>query len=121
MDQSSETGGDTSFRDKLNFKEFGQKGIAPLVDVLNKYRGEIDPYFSSIGIGLRGAADSIEKDGGEESIASWFRELSTWSARGELVQAETLAEGLEQAPSALRGLFEGRNLGKQLFRVSAPV
>ncbi|NNB88158.1 NADP-dependent oxidoreductase [Corallococcus exiguus] len=50
-----------------------------------------------------------------------FRELSTWAARGELALTETIAEGLEQAPSALRGLFEGRNLGKQLVRVAAPV
>ncbi|WP_233609580.1 hypothetical protein [Corallococcus sp. AB049A] len=46
-----------------------------------------------------------------------FRELSTWSARAKFVLAETIAEGLEQAPSALRGLFVGRNLGKQLVRV----
>jgi NADPH-dependent curcumin reductase CurA len=49
-----------------------------------------------------------------------FRELSTWAARGEFVLTETVAEGLEQAPSALRGLFEGRNLGKQLVRVADP-
>ncbi|RKH59644.1 NADP-dependent oxidoreductase [Corallococcus llansteffanensis] len=47
-----------------------------------------------------------------------FRELSTWSAGGHLVCAETIAEGLEQAPMALQGLFEGNNLGKQLVRIA---
>ncbi|TSC25212.1 NADP-dependent oxidoreductase [Corallococcus sp. Z5C101001] len=47
-----------------------------------------------------------------------FRELSAWAAGGRLVHAESIAEGLEHAPSALRGLFEGRNLGKQLVRVT---
>ncbi|ATB48406.1 NADP-dependent oxidoreductase [Corallococcus macrosporus] len=48
-----------------------------------------------------------------------FRELAAWDAQGELHCAESIAEGLEQAPSALRGLFEGRNLGKQLVHVTA--
>ena len=34
-------------------------------------------------------------------------------------RAETIAEGLEQAPTALRGLFEGNNLGKQRVRIAA--
>jgi NADPH-dependent curcumin reductase CurA len=46
-----------------------------------------------------------------------FGRLAEWSANGELVVEETVAEGLEQAPDALAGLFRGRNLGKQLVRV----
>ncbi|WNZ64229.1 NADP-dependent oxidoreductase [Myxococcus sp. MxC21-1] len=48
-----------------------------------------------------------------------FRELAAWDAQGALHCAESIAEGLEQAPSALRGLFEGRNVGKQLVRVAS--
>lgn len=36
--------------------------------------------------------------------------------RGELIVAESIAEGLEAAPGALDGLFIGANLGKQLVR-----
>ncbi|MBD0424496.1 NADP-dependent oxidoreductase [Streptomyces sp. TRM S81-3] len=45
--------------------------------------------------------------------------LAAWSASGDIVLEESVAEGLEQAPSALAGLFHGRNLGKQLVRVQA--
>ncbi|XP_060183821.1 2-alkenal reductase (NADP(+)-dependent)-like [Lycium barbarum] len=37
---------------------------------------------------------------------------------GNIVYVEDIAEGLESAPSALVGLFSGRNIGKQVVRVS---
>jgi NADPH-dependent curcumin reductase CurA len=47
--------------------------------------------------------------------------LSAHLTKGELVAAEDVREGgLEQAPETLRRLFEGRNLGKQLLRISSP-
>ncbi len=56
--------------------------------------------------------------------ASRFREavdeLAGWVADGSLRYTETVTEGLEQAPQALQGLFESKNLGKQLVQVSEP-
>lgn len=37
---------------------------------------------------------------------------------GKVVYVEDIAEGLENAPSALIGLFSGRNTGKQLVVVA---
>lgn len=44
--------------------------------------------------------------------------LVTWVNEGKIVYLEHIADGLDQAPQALQGLFEGRNLGKQLVQVS---
>lgn len=44
-------------------------------------------------------------------------ELAGWVAAGKVVHEEQVAEGLENCPATLRGLFEGANLGKQLLRV----
>lgn len=44
-------------------------------------------------------------------------ELSGWVADGRLVGRQTLLEGLERAPEALRMLFEGGNTGKLLVEV----
>ena len=50
-----------------------------------------------------------------------FRALSGWLAEGRLTERVDVKEGLENAPAALRRLFEGTNEGKQLLRViSAP-
>lgn len=45
------------------------------------------------------------------------RELAGWIRSGELKYRETIADGLENAPAAFRGLLAGRNFGKQLVRV----
>ncbi|MBF6170062.1 NADP-dependent oxidoreductase [Nocardia blacklockiae] len=47
-----------------------------------------------------------------------FTALHDWHDQGRLTIAETVSGGLESAPSALRAVFEGGNLGKQLVRVA---
>jgi hypothetical protein len=54
-----------SLRNKLpagaesKFREYGKKSMAPLVDLLNKYQGDITPYFNAVGKGLQGAVDAL--------------------------------------------------------------
>jgi NADPH-dependent curcumin reductase CurA len=51
----------------------------------------------------------------------WATErLAEWVASGELTYRETVTEGLENAPDAFLGLFEGENVGKQVVRVADP-
>ncbi len=44
--------------------------------------------------------------------------LGTWLNDGRLHYRETIVDGLENAPDAFLGLFEGENIGKQLVKVS---
>ena len=46
--------------------------------------------------------------------------LARWIREDELVYRETISEGIETAPEAFLGLFEGENIGKQLVRVGDP-
>ena len=46
------------------------------------------------------------------------RQLGQWVADGTIQYRETITEGLEHAPEAFVGLFEGDNLGKQLVQVA---
>ena len=43
--------------------------------------------------------------------------LSEWLDAGRLRHRECVAEGVENAPEAFRGLLRGRNFGKQLVKV----
>jgi NADPH-dependent curcumin reductase CurA len=43
--------------------------------------------------------------------------MLAWVQAGDIRYEETISPGLETAPAALAGLFEGRNLGKQLVQV----
>jgi NADPH-dependent curcumin reductase CurA len=46
------------------------------------------------------------------------RRLGKWVASGDLTYRETVTEGIENAPDAFLGLFEGENIGKQVVKVS---
>ncbi len=46
------------------------------------------------------------------------RELAGWAAAGRIKDRVDIAEGLENAPAALRRLFTGANVGKQLVKVA---
>jgi NADPH-dependent curcumin reductase CurA len=43
--------------------------------------------------------------------------LAEWVSRDEISYRETISEGIESAPDAFLGLFEGQNIGKQLVKV----
>jgi NADPH:quinone reductase len=46
-----------------------------------------------------------------------LRQLSTWLREGRIHYHEDIMQGLENAPRAFAGMFEGRNLGKQLVKI----
>ncbi len=50
----------------------------------------------------------------EEGLA----DLHQWLKEGKLLNRETVTQGLEKAPQAFLGLFEGKNIGKQIVKVS---
>ena len=46
-----------------------------------------------------------------------MRDMGAWAKAGKLKWAETIVDGLENAPNAFIGLFKGDNTGKMLVRV----
>ncbi|MEF8781058.1 MAG: NADP-dependent oxidoreductase [Haloferacaceae archaeon] len=48
------------------------------------------------------------------------RQLAEWLRSGTLRHRETVTDGLENAPDAFLGLFEGENVGKQLVKAAEP-
>jgi hypothetical protein len=47
-----------------------------------------------------------------------FGDLAKWVSSGEIVDRVDVQEGFENAPSALRRLFLGQNVGKQLVKIA---
>ena len=45
-------------------------------------------------------------------------DLAEWVAAGDIEYRESVVEGIENAPDAFLGLFEGENVGKQVVKVS---
>ena len=48
----------------------------------------------------------------------FVEEMLSYIAEGKIVYVEDIAEGLENCPAALIGLFTGRNVGKQIVLVA---
>jgi NADPH2:quinone reductase len=53
-----------------------------------------------------------------ERFSEATRQLGRWVQSGDVQYRETVTEGLENAPEAFLGLFEGENVGKQLVKVA---
>ena len=47
----------------------------------------------------------------------FVRDMSKWLGTGQIVNLETVVEGIERAPSAFIGLFSGQNVGKMVVAV----
>ncbi len=54
-----------------------------------------------------------------DQMKPFTKEMSGWIAEGKVVQRETVAEGIENAPKAFIGMLKGDKVGKQLVKVGA--
>ena len=52
-----------------------------------------------------------------DRLPQFYTDVGQWIAEGRIMWKETIVEGLENAPRAFIGLFEGENLGKMLVKI----
>ncbi|HEY1752784.1 MAG TPA: NADP-dependent oxidoreductase [Caulobacteraceae bacterium] len=90
--------------------------------------GMISQYNNTdLGEGVRGLVMAVGKSlklqgfivsNHQDMQGEFVRELAGWVAAGKIDHAETVKEGIENAPAAFLGLFKGENLGKMLVKLS---
>ena len=51
------------------------------------------------------------------AMGDFYRDMGGWVSEGKVTSRETIREGIESAPDAFLGLFEGENIGKMLVRL----
>ncbi|MFB6298838.1 MAG: NADP-dependent oxidoreductase [Halobacteriales archaeon] len=76
-------------------------------------------HFSKL-ISTRGRVEGFLVSDYEGRYAEANEQLGEWVTSGAIDYRETITEGLENAPEAFIGLFEGENIGKQLVHVADP-
>lgn len=55
----------------------------------------------------------------EDRRAAFLADMGRWLAEGRITWEETIFEGIEAAPAAFLGLFNGENTGKMIVRLNA--
>lgn len=115
------------------FDNVGGEILDAVIPILNKYArvalcGQIALYNEEgIPTGPRNEWKLVEKEVKMEgflhnSFSARHEQanerLGQWIAEGKLTYRENRVEGIENAPKAFRGLFEGDNIGKQLVEVA---
>ncbi|TMW71833.1 NADP-dependent oxidoreductase [Alteribacter natronophilus] len=112
------TGGPVSEAVYPLMNDFGRIPQCGAISSYNKsgddYGPRIHPYIVKSRLRLQGF---IVSDYARE-FESGARQLGSWLQEGKLVYEETVNEGFDSIPDAFLGLFEGKNLGKQLIKVS---
>ena len=53
-----------------------------------------------------------------DQYPTFLGEIGPRVAKGEIAYLEDIADGLENAPEAFIGLLKGKNVGKQIVKVS---
>jgi len=117
---------------KTKLKQYGKKSLAPLVDLLHKYKDQVNPYVESINKGLQGASSSLAESttDSDRAVYGWFNDATNWfnGARDKLNNEDPkellnyLEEqakerpGLMFATSYVTGLVFGR-LGRHMGRI----
>ena len=123
--------------DKTKLKQYGKKSLAPLVNLVHKYKDQINPYMMALDKGLQGACNSFtangqESLGAEKVVSGWFNEASTWfKGAQEKIHTEDPKDflnyleeqakdkpGMMFATSYVAGLIFGR-LGRHIVRIKA--
>lgn len=96
-----------------------ERGRIPVCGMISVYNGGGDPVANL----FRLIYGRIRMEGFVSTDLAHLRpafeaEMTEWLKSGLVKYQETIVDGFEHAPAALIGLFEGRNRGKMLVRVS---
>jgi NADPH-dependent curcumin reductase CurA len=95
----------------------------PLVGLISQYNAESPPPGPNPGVLLtkRALIQGFLVGDHNHRRADFLANTSRWLREGKLKYREDVVEGLANAPAAFLGLFEGRNFGKLLVKVSQGV
>lgn len=118
IDAYFENVGGTHFTAAMeNLKQYGRVAACGMIQRYNDTAQASIPdnlvYMVGKSLKLQGFIVSDHLDIQPEFV----KDLTEWMMAGKINPAETIVEGLENAPNAFAGLFKGENKGKMLVKI----
>lgn len=95
------------------------RGRVPVCGMIASYNGDPQGVFGLFNlIYKRVRMEGFVATDFAHLSEAFMRDMTSWLRDGSIKYQETVLDGFERAPEGLIGLFEGRNAGKMLIRVS---
>lgn len=101
-----------------NMREFGRVALCGMISNYNDQELQPGPRGMTIIIGRRLTIQGFIVTDHLEAGKEYVSKAVQWLAKGKLKYHETIAEGIENAPSAFMDLLQGKNIGKQIVRLA---
>ena len=101
-----------------NMREFGRVALCGMISNYNDEELQPGPRGMTVIIGRRLTIQGFIVTDHLEAGKEYGSKAIRWLAEGKLKYRETIAEGIENAPSAFIDLLQGKNIGKQIVRLA---
>jgi NADPH-dependent curcumin reductase CurA len=102
----------------LNLNMRARVSVCGQISLYNAEKPEMGPRFLPLLILYRARIEGFLVFDYAQHYGDALRQLAAWYEDGKLKLEETIEDGLENAPRAFIGMLQGKNIGKQLVKVS---
>lgn len=100
-----------------NMANFGRIALCGMIANYNDEKLAPGPRGMMSLIGKRLTISGFIVSDHPKACAEFISKAAGWIAEGKLTYRETIAEGIENAPTAFIDMLNGRNIGKQIVRL----
>ena len=111
-------GGEMSDAVFANINLFARISICGQISQYNLEKPEMGPRLLAMILVRQARVEGFIVTRFLERYPEAFKEMAQWLSEGKLIYKTTVADGIENAPSAFMGMLNGENIGKQLVRLS---
>jgi hypothetical protein len=101
-------------------KPGGRIAICGQISQYNLEQAEQGPRAFPLLLVKRARAEAFLVTQFADRFAEALEQLAHWHREGRLKYREDIVEGIENAPAAFIAMLQGRNIGKQLVKLSVP-
>jgi len=100
-----------------HMNQYGRIPVCGMIAQYNDTEATPGPSNLSLIIGKRLKLQGYIVSDYRARTAEFYADMRPWIAAGQIKWQETVVDGIENAPNALIGLFNGENMGKMLVKL----